>query len=460
MNNTSNSSHDISFKAIVGWGLGTLPVAIFFNSFNFLALRFFTDFVGLAAATTGIIIGLSKLYDAFSDPIMGFISDRTKSRAGRRRPYLLLGGFMCALSIFGIFSIPEGLDTQTAIWIFSLAVFLYATSYTIYNVPYMAMPSEITTRGQTRSALMSWRVASIGIGGMLAGALGPKIIAWGGGGAEGHRLMGMVLAGLIFAFAVNTFILTSDAPRDARKISPKRIPLKEKIKTVISNKPFINLLGLKLFQLMGVAMSSATLAFFVVWILGRGYSDLGTIILFTTAGQIIGTPLWLKFSNRFGKKTTFYISAILFSAASMSWLLATASEPMWITCLRVFIKGLAAGGILIVSQALLPDTIEYDRLRTNMRREGVLSGFYTTIEKVAFAIGVAATGLYLDAMNYTPGLRAETDVQPDQAITAIYFCQSVWPAVGMLFAMFFMSRIKLDDEILDNLRSEKSESPA
>lgn len=449
--------NDLPYRMIIGWGIGTLPMAIYFNSFNILALRFFTDYVGLTAATAGLIIGLSKLYDAVTDPVMGTLSDRTRTPLGRRRPYILLGGVLCALSIFGLFSIPVGLNAQSAMLFVSIAVIVYATSYTVYNIPYMAMPSEISASGKTRSAMMSWRVACIGAGGLIAGALGPKIIDWAGGGSAGHSAMGIMLGVSILAFAIITFFMTKGAPDRASEQQADKLKFSDKLKTIMSNRPFMLLLGVKFFQLSGVAVSSATLAFFTVWILGRSYSDLGTIVFFTTLGQILGTPFWLAVTRRIGKPNTFFISAALFAAVSMTWLLADANEALWVTCIRVFAKGLATGGILLVGQALLPDTIEYDRLKTGMRREGVLSGMYTTIEKVSFAVGTMLTGIFLDLMNYKPMLRASQDAQAESAITAIYYCQSVIPAVSVAIAALFLINYKLSETELDTLRSSSDE---
>ena len=453
MEDNTKKTHDLPMQIIIGWGLGTLPMAIYFNSFNILALRFFTDFVGVTAAAAGLLIGLSKIYDAFTDPLMGVISDRTRTGAGRRRPYILIGGLACALSIFALFSLPSGMPADTAFWFVAAVVFAYATSYTVYNIPYMAMPSEISGNAPTRSLMMSWRVVAIGAGGLIAGALGPKIIEWTGGGAAGHRAMGAALAVGILGFAIFTFFMTKGAPDIAADRPRTRISFADRIKTIASNRPFLLLLGLKFFQLMGVAVSAGTLSFFVVWILERGYSDLGAIILYTTIGQMLGTPLWLRAARMIGKRNVFFISAAIFGGVSLTWLAAGPEEAFWLTSLRVFIKGLATGGILLVGQALLPDTVEYDRLRTGMRREGVLSGMYTTIEKFAFAIGTALTGLYLDAMGYVPKLRPGADIQPDSALTAIYYCQAWAPALSIAVAAGFVVFYRLDDDKLADMRS-------
>lgn len=441
----------VSKRLIVGWGLGTLPMAIYFNAFNILALRYLTDVVGLAAATAGLLISFSKIYDAVTDPLMGAISDRTRTSMGPRRPYLLLGGVLCGLSIFAFFSVPQYFSPDNAAWVVAALLIVYATAYTVYNVPYMSMPAEATSDSKSRGEMMSYRVICIGVGGLVAGTLGPKIVAFAGGGVDGHSAMGLSLGVFVASFAVVVFYLT----RGARSADPQAkntgstLTFGEKAAAVFSNKPFMQLLTLKLFLLMGVAISSATLAFFIVSVLGRGYSDLGTIILFTTVGQILGTPLWLKVSRRIGKRNTFFLSAFIFASISMTWLLAGAAEPLWLTCVRVFAKGLGTGGILLVSQAMLPDTIEYDRLQNGFARAGVLSGLYTTIEKVAFALGTALTGLFLGTMGYI----SRADSQSEAALNAIYACQSTLPAVLILLAASVLWFYKLSDEKLSALRA-------
>ncbi|MEM9881241.1 MAG: MFS transporter, partial [Pseudomonadota bacterium] len=259
--------HRLPKQLIVAWGLGTLPMAIYFNAFNILALRYLTDIVGLAAATAGLLISVSKIYDAVSDPLMGAISDRTRSRSGRRRPYLLLGGLLCGFSMYALFNLPMLMPGANPAWLVGALLILYATTYTIYNVPYMAMPAEITTEAKDRSAMMSVRVMCIGAGGLIAGTLGPKIVGYAGGGASGHSFMGIVLGCTIAAISVAIFFGTAqkDAPKPMapKDNAPLRTySLKDKIAAVASNRPFVLLLLIKLCILLGVAVSASTLAFF------------------------------------------------------------------------------------------------------------------------------------------------------------------------------------------------------
>ena len=449
MNKFPSPSNDLSLKVIFGWGLGTLPVALFFNTFNALALRYLTDVVGLTAALAGSLVALSKLYDAFSDPAMGWISDRTHSRFGKRRVYILFGSLACGASLALLFSLAQ--FASSAVIVFA-ALIVYATAYTIYNVPYLAMPAEMTDSKKTRSAMMSWRVFFIGGGALIAGTLGPKIILWAGGGAEGHSAMGIVMGLFIFLSGIVTFFLTGNVPDLERKIPHHTYSFREKFLTVLSNRPFVLLLAIKLFQLSAVAISASTLAFFTVWILQRDYGALGTILLFTTVGQIIGTPVWLWIYRRQGAKRTFILSAFVFATASLTWLAADSSEAMTVTLARVFIKGLGTGGILLVGQSLLPDVIEYDRLRTGLRREGMLSGLYTTIEKIAFALGTAFVGIWLGTMGYIQQRNPLNDTQTGDAMIAIQFCQSIFPAALVGIAAFLILFYSLNEKKLDEAR--------
>ena len=128
----------------VGWGVGTLAVAVVFNTINVLLLRYLTDTVGIGAALAGSLIGLSKLYDAVIDPMIGGVSDRSRSPRGRRRPFVLVGGLMLAVAVIVLFHFPGGIMGTAAMLYLGAALLFYSTAYAVFTVPYMAMPAEMT----------------------------------------------------------------------------------------------------------------------------------------------------------------------------------------------------------------------------------------------------------------------------------------------------------------------------
>ena len=171
-------------KIMFGWGLGTLCMSLMFQAVSLLILRYLVDYVGLAAGLAGLLIGLGKVYDAVTDPLMGAISDRTHSRFGRRRPYLLLGSLVSALSFVLLFNLAQFVDWAPSLLLgmVVVALLLNATGYTIFNVPYLAMPAEMGLGFHERTRLMSFRAAAVAIGGVSATAGGGA-----GGAAQTHQ---------------------------------------------------------------------------------------------------------------------------------------------------------------------------------------------------------------------------------------------------------------------------------
>ncbi len=160
-----------------GWSLGTLAMSTLLNTQTALLLVYLINVVGVGPAIAGSLVFFSKLYDGVTDPVMGIISDKTRSRWGRRRPYLLLGGVGCAVSVLAMFSIPEVSGYLLYGWILGVLL-LAATAYTIFNVPYLSMPAEMVAKPYERSKLMSYRVAWISLGSFVGIALAPRLVAY------------------------------------------------------------------------------------------------------------------------------------------------------------------------------------------------------------------------------------------------------------------------------------------
>ncbi|MCB2108510.1 MAG: MFS transporter, partial [Rhodobacteraceae bacterium] len=197
MTNQSDGKSDDSVlptDVAFGWGLGTLGIAALFNAVNVLALNYMTNVLGIGAAVAGLMIAASKIYDAVTDPLMGVISDRVSHRLGRRRPFLLIGGGCLAVGALVLFSIPAIVPPEAVTWYMGFALIFYATAYTVYNVPYMAMPAEMTDSYHERTRLISYRVQNVAVANITANAAGPAVIASFASAAMGHAFLGMILA--------------------------------------------------------------------------------------------------------------------------------------------------------------------------------------------------------------------------------------------------------------------------
>lgn len=458
MTQASKQSDTLPRSVCIGWGLGTLGPVTVLTASNVLLLRYLTDHVGIAAAMASGLIAFSKILDAFLDPAMGWLSDRTKSRMGRRRPYLIGGGILLAFSVLGLFSIPDIENYSMRAAYVGGALVFYAVAYTVFNIPYLSMPAEMTTSYHERSYLMSFRVYAVGLSTIAASVLGPILLAKLGGGASAYTTMALVFAPLVIGSAWYCFHATRDAPFTEKELH-SHYPIGEQIRSVVSNRPFLVLIAIKFLTLMSLGVQSVY-AFFFTYVLKLSDAYLGQFFLASSLAMILSQPLWLRLAKWMGSKRNTYIIALLLSLpAFFSWLLAGPGEPAVYVYLRAIVIGASGGGAILMGQSLLPDTMEYDYRRTGLRREGIFAGFYTTVEKLSGAIGISVVGAILSWAGYIQSQGAAV-IQPQSAIDSIYLIMGCLPALISILGIIGLIFYSLSEEKLKSTTRLASAVPA
>lgn len=429
-----------------GWSLGTLAMSTLLNTQTALLMAYLISVVGIAPAVVGSILFLSKLYDGLTDPLMGIISDRTKSPWGRRRPYLLVGGILCAISVVAMFSIPVLQGFALYAWIMGVLI-LAATAYTIFNVPYLSMPAEMVAEPYERSKLMSYRVAWIALGTFVGVALAPRIIAYsrdvlGTSEAVAFQRMSIAAACIILIASVSCFLATRNAP--ATQQSKKRVPLLEQAKLALQNKPFMLLMGIKYLGLYSLSATIAANIFFVRQVMQRSEGVMLWYGLAYMAGSLCALAPWVLLSKRLGKPKTLALSAVLGAIVSLSWLLSGPEETIAVYMFRAFLLAACNGGMLLMGQSLLPDVMDYDYQKTGLRREGLYAGLYSFIEKLAFATAPLTLGVLMSQMGFIKGL-PRSEMQPDSALLAIMIAIAIIPATTNILKAILALNLKLDN---------------
>jgi GPH family glycoside/pentoside/hexuronide:cation symporter len=431
----------------IGWGLGAVGSTIFLFSKS-LILRFMTDELGVAAAAAGFLFAISKIYDAATDPVIGIISDKTDSRWGRRRPYLLAGALLCATTFVLLFTVPDIQSSRNILIYMGALLLLFATAYTLFNVAHVAMPVEMTSNYQERSELFAYRAGAIGLGSILGGFLGPLIIAAYGGGRTGHEVMSWVLGTMVFVAMTGCFWMTRRAPF-RQKQTTIRYSLAEQLTTALSNRPYLILMIVKVFLLVTATMNSGTAAYFTSKIMNLSDRWLGIYFLCYGLALLLSQPVWLRVVRTFGKRRTYIATALCYALVAMSWTLADQNEHLALFVLRAIGIGWMTGAVMLATQSMLPETIDYDYRRTGLTREGLFTGFYTTVEKLGVATGVAITGIVLGTMGYVASTGGEVVTQPASAIKGIYLCFGVIPAVLITVSCLVVSMYNLDEQKLN-----------
>ncbi len=439
----------------MNFGAGAMGMAIILNTMGGVFAPFMTNFLGIGAGAAATLLLTSKLYDMVTDPLMGVVSDRTTTRWGRRRPFLMLGGVVSAIGLTLVFN-PPAIDIQAWLIAYVLGSLLVIyTGYTLFNVPYLTMPAEMTSSYHERTTLMSYRVVFLNIGALIA-VSSFALVQWLGNDRAAHGTMGWAFAILIFIGSAYCFFGTAPTRQTVRKEHAYSIGTQ--VRTAVENRPLMLLLSAKFCQLLGVSLSTATGVYFKVVVLGLSY-QLTTLYLYTSSLVILAViPAWNMASRRYGKRLAYMAATAGYALVTLTWLLATADDPLSYIFIRAVLLGICAAGILVMGPALLPDAVEYDYLKTGMRREGTLSSFYSTVEKLAFAIGPALALYFLSWFGYQAGTEGLEIEQPQTAIIAIYMGAGLTPAALNALSLVFLFKYDLSEDRLTTLRGRSPDS--
>jgi GPH family glycoside/pentoside/hexuronide:cation symporter len=416
------SAERLPLSLSLGWAIGTFATATIYSASSVLLLGYLVNHVGLAAGTAGLLFGASKLYDAIVDPFIGIVSDKTRSRFGRRRPFILAGTLISALSFWMLFSIPSSLSGAALVGFAAFALLANATGYALFVIPYLAMPAEMTTDRAQRTVLMGYRVGATSLGQIMGTFIAPLIIAASGGGLVGHARMSMIVAVAVLITGAACFAATGKAKFTSRVVNHSHNVISQ-LKTAFQNKHFSVLMGIKMTSLLYVAVSTVITPFLFTQILKQSYAVLGYFFLAKSLAMLLAQPLWVKITVRFGRAATYYAACAGLALTTLPWLICGPQTSLMTILLIAVGNGLASGGVLLIGQALLPDAIEQDFRRTGLRREGVFAGVYTVVERASFALAASMTGLILGAMGYVASKHGPV-AQPDSAILGIYLCMT------------------------------------
>jgi GPH family glycoside/pentoside/hexuronide:cation symporter len=425
----------------LGYGSGSVATGAFGTVPGLMLLPYLTDSLGIAAILAGFIVFLPKAWDVILNPIAGRISDRTVDARGPRRPWLLRAGLALALGFALLFAAPEMATGLEALWVLVLFVGC-ATAYAFFQVPYVAMPAEMTGSYDERTRLMTWRVAILAFTIMLAGATAP-LIRDAVGGRAGYRVMGVAMAAIILVGVVSAYVGTRRAPVAAPQ--PGAGSLRDQLRIVATARDFRFLLTCFVVQALATGCMLAGVDYLAEDVLGK--KGAATILFVCFVGPaLLLTPVWSALGTRMGKKQGYVASSVILAAGA---LLATTAQvaPPAVVYLAVVLVGVGYAGCQVFPLAMLPDAAAVDARRTGSNRAGVYTGVWTAGETLGLALGPGAFAIVLAIGGY----RSSTDgdiVQPDSALTAITLGFSILPAVLVLGSLWWLRRYSLTaDEV-------------
>ena len=451
MNSPSSSPPPVPFAQRLTWGAGSLATISYLNVFTALALYYLTVVLKMDPALAGWLITLARLIDAFSDPLMGWVTDHTRTAWGRRRPYLLLGAVICGASlpaVFAIHTLFPGLPPAGGAVMIVLVC--YSLGFTIFNVPYLTIPVEMTRNRVQRLSLMSYRSAFMMVGALMGTAGAPALVEYLGGdtNADAYQSMGLLFGGLVLVFMLIPFFGTRSAYTAPLEKQPA-LSLWQQVRTVAANRPFVLLIGAKCSQFVALAVTGGTTVFLFTVVLKQPFTLLPWLAFATTLTILAGIPFWKWCGKFMTKRRGVLIGAGGEALASLTWLLV---GPDWsrealivFLVARGVISGIFGSAILLYSQAMWLDAIDHDQERTGLRREGLYTSVYVFVERLGYSAGPLLVGLLLGASGFNPDLAPEN--QPASAVTAVLICMVAIPVIAQLGMLFFVWLYRLPEVI-------------
>jgi glycoside/pentoside/hexuronide:cation symporter, GPH family len=434
----------VGVRVRVGYSLGSVATGSFGTVPGLLLLPYLTDTLGIAAAAAGAIVLLPKALDVVLNPVAGRISDRHQSTRGPRRPFLLGGGLALAACFALLFAAPD-LDSQAfdAAWVL-LAFVGCATAYAFFQVPYVAMPAEITDDPTDRTRMITWRVAVLTIAILISGSSAPAIRD-AIGGRDGYRAMGLTVALLLAIGTLGAYYGTRSAPIGEPRETAGT--LREQLRVVAQDANFRRLLTTLVLQALALGSLLAGIDYLARYVLRNpAAASIGFICVVGPA--LLVSPLWLAVGNKLGKKTGFLIASAVLGIGVLS-LSSAQHVPSWCVYLAIAIVGVGFTGVQVFPLAMLPDVAAVDAARSGIRRAGVFTGIWTAGETLGLALGPGLYALVLAAGGYVSSTNRDA-IQPDSALTAIVLGLSVVPALLIAVSFFSLRRYQLTaDEVLE-----------
>jgi glycoside/pentoside/hexuronide:cation symporter, GPH family len=423
----------------VGYALGSIGTAAFGTVPGLLLLYYLTDVLGVAAGVAGLVVFAPKAWDVVLNPWIGNRSDRTESRWGPRRPWMLAGGVTLPPLFVLVFAGPSTPAALAAVWVAG-AFLLAATAYGCFQVPYVAQPAEITDDPGERATLMSWRVAALALGILLAGAGAPAVVDAFGGGRGGYLAMSVFVALLLAGGMLGAVAGTRNAPTLTRVHSEGG--LVAGLREAWRSRPFRVLLVGFVVQALGIGVMLAGVPYYSEQVLGDPAA--GTLLFVAlVAPAILVMPLWLRFSRRRGKRSGLLAASLLFATAA-GLLMVVQNGQTAAAIPLVVVVGIGYAGMQMFPLAMLPDVIAADEAASGERRAGVFTGVWTAAETLGLAVGPGLLGGLLALAGYVSSTGDDV-AQSGTAVMAVRIGFTVLPAVLVLAAVPVFARYRLED---------------
>jgi GPH family glycoside/pentoside/hexuronide:cation symporter len=424
----------LSRRAKWMYGAGDIGLSLTSTIIDAYFAIFLTDVVGLAPTIAAVAIFVGRTWDYINDPIIGHISDRTRSRWGRRRPFLLFGALPFALIYALLWWRPPFQGALALAVYYAAAYVLFDAAATFVYMPYFALTPELTSDYDERTGLTTARMFFSILASLIAFTVPLTIV----NGFRPENAGNVFIMGLSFGLAsaipiLVVFFGTRERPEYMHQQPPS---LKQSLQAAVKNRPFIFSLVIYLFTWVSVSILEAILLFFIKYVVQReGQSDLIMATIFVVA--ILALPLWEWTARRLNKRLAYIAGIAFWAAVQLVMITLNPSSPLNLLLFLCILAGVGVSAAHVLPWSIIPDAIEWGEWHTGERYEGTFYSLITLAQKVATSAAVPLALVVLGLTGYVPNSTG----QPASAITGIRIVAGPIPAlllcIGILFAVFY-----------------------
>jgi glycoside/pentoside/hexuronide:cation symporter, GPH family len=420
----------LSIPRLAGYALGAFGTGVFSTVPTVLLLYFCTETLKMPPALAGTAVFLPKVWAVVCDPAIGVWSDRTQTRIGRRRPFLLAGAIGVSAAFLALFAWPyaSGRDAFAPV---ALIYFILANAYSLFAVPFVSVPAEISPDPAERERVTAWRIGFAMVGVLIGAGLAPLLVQQGGGGRGGYLFMALVVSAICGAGMLSAFLAT---PSKLGAAETKAAPLSEALPALLANRAFLKLIASYVLQLTGVGIISALAPYWITQVARRSEGDVGLALGLLLLVTILATPLWALIMRRVGARPTIAAAAFLYGLATLAFL-ALPEHPSPVAAYAVYaLIGAPFAGIQVGPFALAAHLIHEAAEVSGERREGLFTGLWTAGEKVGLALGPGAAGFGLMLIGFQSG----AGLQSPRTLSGLTFLIATGPTVFLWLSLILL----------------------
>lgn len=450
----------LKLKEKIFYGLGDLSANIMFAAISFYLLYFFVNVGGLKAELASAVFIIAKFWDAVTDYMMGRISDKTKSKWGKRRVYMLFGAVPYGLVFLLLWVAPFDADAQVGKMIYyTLAYMLFNTTWTVVYIPYNAITANMTDNYDERTSLNGIRIALANVGIILGAAL----FALFADGQESlfYQLFGdarkaYMLSAAIFA-AISIVIMLLCAANIHERVDV--VEQNDKgffatLKEFFKLPEFRNILMCYLLSMVGFDIIMAVFMFFINDSLGFAGGAMAMVfVAIPLVCAIASSFVWVKLSEKFNKHKVYTIACIYMAIVLLAAIFVPA-KTVWTTVLLCVFAGFGMSAIQILPYASVPDVVEIDEYVNGTRREGAYYGITQFMYKVANGVSIALVSAVLGAFGYVESMDGSVIQQPEAALSAVRVVLGVLPGLIFIISIIFSHRANISRERFAQIKAE------